>query len=472
MKKETNRQGLLIVPFVLKTDLFGPGSEQHRVVAEFGRLVVPEKRSKPQSNTIELAFVRLRGTAHDPGPPLVFLQGGPGASGIDGLRWDLPWFMALREVGDVIALDQRGTGLSLPCLDCLENWALPFDHPGSRVEVLRLAQERVRSCAEFWQRQGVDLSGYTTEENADDVDALREALGYEQVHLYGASYGSHLALTTIKRHEAHIARAVIALVEGPDHTLKLPSNIQKHLERLHALVQNDPRLSVTIPDLPGLMHSVLERLKVEPVTVEVMDEKSGKPVQERMGSFDLQWVTANGLGSQQFLAHLPARYHAMAQGDFSWLAGEVLMLRKSWIGNAMSYVMDCASGASSERTLRIQMEASETLLGAMTDFPFPEICDACGNPDLGPAFRTSFMSEVPVLFLSGSLDGRTPPSNAEEVRAGFSHSHHLIVENGTHGDETLGAPGVTETVVDFLKGNPISFIEAKLPFTFTPIAER
>jgi len=54
-----------------------------------------------------------------------------------------------------------------------------------------------------------------------DVDALREALRYEQVNLYGASYGSHLALATIKRHEAHIARAVIALVEGPDHTLKL-----------------------------------------------------------------------------------------------------------------------------------------------------------------------------------------------------------------------------------------------------------
>ena len=142
---------LLIVPSVLKTDLFGPGSEEHRVAAEFGRLIVPEKRSNPQSNSIELAFVRLRSTAHDPGPPLVFLQGGPGTSGIDGLRWNLTWFMALREVGDVITLDQRGTGLSHPCLDCLENWALPLDQPGSRAEVLHLARERMRSCAEFWQ---------------------------------------------------------------------------------------------------------------------------------------------------------------------------------------------------------------------------------------------------------------------------------------------------------------------------------
>lgn len=472
MKQKTTRPELLIVPSVLKTDGFGPGNHQLRVAAEFGRFVVPENRSNPHSNAIELAFVRLPSTAPHPGPPLVFLQGGPGASGIDGLRWSLPWFMALREVGDVIALDQRGTGLSHPCLDCLDTWALPLDQPGSRDEVLRLAREGVRRCVAFWRGQGVDLSGYTTEESADDVDALREALGYEQIHLYGASYGSHLALATIKRHEAHIARAVIALVEGPDHTLKLPGNVQKHLEHLQALVQTDSRLRAAIPNLLELMRTVLERLTVSPVTVEVRDEKSGKLVQVCLGSFDLAWVTANGLGSRPFLAHLPARYHAMVRGDFSWVAGEVLELRRSWIGNAMSYVMDCASGASAERAQRIQMEAPETLLGTIMDFPFPDICDACGTPDLGPAFRAPITSEVPALFLSGSLDGRTPPSNAEEVRAGFSHSHHLIVENGAHGDETLEAPGVSEAILTFLKGEPVSRTHASLPFAFIPVAER
>ena len=472
MKKEPHRQKLTIAPSVLKTDLLGPGSEQYRIAAELGRLVVPEKRSNPESKEIELAFIRLRSTAPHPGPPLFFLQGGPGASGIDALRWDLPWFTALQEIGDVIALDQRGTGRSLPCLDCLENWELPLDQPGSHADVLRLGRERMRSCAEFWQRQGVDLSGYTTEENADDVDALREALRYEQVNLFGASYGSHLALASIKRHEARIARAVIAMVEGPDHTLKLPGTIQKQLEQLHILVQSDPRLGVVIPDLLGLMHTVFERLEAEPITVAVTDEKSGEPVQVCLGKFDVQWVTANGIGSRQFLAHLPARYYAMAHGDFSWVAGEVFALRKAWIGNAMSYVMDCASGASAERARHIQMEAQETLLGALIDLPFPEICDVWGNPDLGQAFRSPFTSEVPVLFLSGSLDGRTPPSNAEEVRAGFSHSHHLIVENGAHGDETLAAPGITAAIVDFLKGNPVSLMEAKLPFAFIPVAER
>src|SRR3546814_18583991 len=50
---------------------------------------------------------------------LVYLAGGPGGSGIsaaEGPRFEL--FMALREVADVIALDQRGTGASAVDPDC------------------------------------------------------------------------------------------------------------------------------------------------------------------------------------------------------------------------------------------------------------------------------------------------------------------------------------------------------------------
>ena len=78
--------------------------------AEFGTLLVPENRSNPQSNLIELAFVRFKSTAPNPGPPIVYLAGGPGGSGIDAARGSrFPLFMAFREIADVIAFDQRGT---------------------------------------------------------------------------------------------------------------------------------------------------------------------------------------------------------------------------------------------------------------------------------------------------------------------------------------------------------------------------
>lgn len=463
---------LTLLPTVVKTDLFGPESEQYRLEGELGRLVVPERRADPQSNLIELTFVRLKSTAQQPGPPLVFLAGGPGVSGAESVRWDgsLAWFNALREVGDVIALDQRGTGLSLPNLDCLERWDIPLDQPGSREDYLRIGLERCRSSARYWRSHGVDLAGYTSVESADDIDALRQALGVEQLNLYGASYGSHLALATIRRHGAHISHAIVGLVEGPDHTIKLPSNIQRHLEKLAGMVSADARLNEKIPDFLALMRSVLERLEREPVTVQVRDKQTGKDLTVGIGKFDLQLLTAGGMGSRRFLSKLPARYYAMSQGDFSWLAEQVLARRREWIGSAMAYMMDCASGLSPERLTRIKQEAPQTLVEDLIDFPFPAICAAWDAPDLGPDYRAPLSSQVPLLAISGTLDGRTPISNAEEVLMGFPHGQHLIVEGAGHSTpELVSLPEIRQAMVAFLQDKPIGHVNASLPFEFTPI---
>src|SRR5262245_56881443 len=78
---------------------------------------VPEQHSDPHGTKITLAFLRLKSTSPQPGPPIFYLAGGPGGSGISlakGPRGSL--FLPMREAGDVIALDQRGVGLSEPNL--------------------------------------------------------------------------------------------------------------------------------------------------------------------------------------------------------------------------------------------------------------------------------------------------------------------------------------------------------------------
>ena len=203
------------------------------------------------------------------------------------------------------------------------------------------------------------------------------------------------------------------------------------------------------------------------MTVLITDRRTKEQVEVCAGKFDLQWLTASSLGTQSFIAKLPARYYAMAQGDFSWLASRTLSRRREWIGNAMSYMMDGASGVSTERYARIQREAPQTLLSDLVNFPFPDIAAAWKCPDLGPAFRASFTSEVPVLFLSGTLDARTPLSNTEEVRAGFPQSLHIIVEGATHSTaEIVQAPGITAAILDFLRSQPLTITQSKIPFTF------
>jgi len=440
-------------------------SQKEKVEAEFGTLFVPENRSNPESNLIELAFVRFKSTAKNPGPPIVYLAGGPGGSGIGtatGSRF--PLFMALREIADVIAFDQRGTGYSKPNLGCFERLAMPLDVAPTREAAIKELRENARGCVSYWRDiQRVDLTGYNTNESADDLEDLRKALGANQISLWSISYGTHLAFATMRRHPKSIHRAILAGTEGPDHTYKLPSNIQKHLEDLAAVIKADPQIGKDIPDFLGLMKSVFDRLDAQPETVEITDPRTKLKVKVIVNKFVMQYIVANNIGTT-VTARFPALFYRASKGDFTNPAQVWLDQSRSEIGSAMSFMMDCASGQSAARRQRIEREAKGTLLEDIFNFPFPDICEEWKAPDLGDTFRAPLRSDVPVLFISGTLDARTPISNAEEYRTGFSNSTHMIIEGAVHSDPLfLSSPKIKDGMMEFLRGQPVTVTKITAP---------
>jgi pimeloyl-ACP methyl ester carboxylesterase/beta-lactamase class A len=458
---------LAIEPYLFKTN------DGKQVDAELGRLIVPENRRRPCSNPIELAFVRFKSTAKDPGPPIVYLEGGPGGSGIAAARGAaFPALMALREIGDVIALDQRGTGMSRPGLVCSRTWGLPLDRPGNPGEIRHILKMSLRACARELAGQGIDLSGYNTEESADDVEALRKALGAEKITLWGISYGTHLGLAVIRRHGEHIDRAILTGVNGPDHEMTvLPSTVEEQLVKVDRLFKQDPTVGKLIPDFLGLAKRLLRQLEEKPVTVELPDPSTGRMARLMIGKFDLQLYLSNSVTWTWGIMNLPGVLYPMSRGDFRPLARVGLDYRTQLIGSLMPWMVTCASGASEERYRRIRREAKQTLLGDAVDCLSSGLGEALGNPDLGPAYRAPIRSSVPVLFISGTLDGRTPVSNAAEVRRGFPNSEHLIVEGASHGyDLFFFTPKVQEVMQEFLRDQPISTARVALSgFPFRPI---
>lgn len=450
---------LKIKPYVFEND------KNEKVDAEFGTLFVPENRTNPQSNLIELAFVRFKSTAKNPGPPIVYLAGGPGGSGIFTARGSrFPLFMALREISDVIAFDQRGTGFSKPNLGCNERLAVPLDVAPTRQAAIKAMRENARGCAEYWRDiQRVDLTGYNSNESADDLDDLRKALGANQISLWSISYGTHLAFATMRRHPKSIHRAILAGTEGPDHTYKLPSNIQQHLEDLAAVIKADPEVGKEIPDFLGLMKSVFDKLEAQPETVEIVDQRTKVKTKVIVNKFVLQFIVASNIGTT-VTARFPALFYRASKGDLTNPAQVWLNQSRSEIGSAMSYMMDCASGQTAARRERIEREAKTTLLEDLSNFHFPEICQEWNAPDLGDVFRSPLKSDVPVLFISGTLDARTPVSNAEEYRKGFSNSTHMIIENAVHSDPLfLSSPKIKEGMMEFLKGQPVTTTKITAP---------
>lgn len=417
-----------------------------------GTLRVPEQRGRggDATATIEIAFIRIRGgdapatTAH------IVLAGGPGDSGVNlvrGLGQRAGAGVEALFGGDIIGMDQRGTGASRPNLDSTARFDLPLDQPGSPALWLPLMNEVSRSVAADFRSRGIRLEAYTTRESAADVDALRRALGYDRMTLWGRSYGTHLALAYLRQHPTRVERMILVSPEGPDHTWKLPSQADALLAEIGKRAGD--------PGFVNRIETVLRRLKRRPVTVEL--SPPGGPTQPSLviGAFDVQWLTARALGDPRALASLPAAFRRMEQGDFSVIAPQVLMLRqRAGVDSAMKHMMDLSSGASPARSARIHRERATAILGDTMNFPGRYLAQAWRPGDAGDRFRAPVSSNVPTLILVGDLDARTPVANATEIAATLPNAQLVVVENAAHQFDVFGSPQVRAILQAFLRGQP------------------
>ena len=440
---------------------------------ERGHLMVRENRKNPQSNLIELVFVRLKSTSDKPSFPTVYLDGGPGSSATNIASFPdyMRAFQKLREVGDVILLDQRGVGRSRPNLSYLATESLPVDVFADRAVALKAFKDRAKLAADHFRSRGVDKLAYNSIESANDVDDLRKALGAEKVNLVGFSYGTHLGLACIRYHGKNLNRVVLIGTEGPDHTDKLPSTSDASIKRLSAIVAKDPEIGVKMPDLTGTLKRVLDRLEKEPVTVTITDQRSKKPVDVKVGKMGLQFLIMRDLGDTNDLPIFPLWFYTMDKGDYSILKRFVERRYNQFGGglSVMTLVMDISSGVSKARKRQIQKEAPTALLGDIVNFPISEMGDVFGNPDLGDAYRSQIKTDVPTLFVSGVLDNNTQPFQADEVRKTFKNSIHIVIDNAGH-ESMLTEPQVQQTMVQFLKGEDVSKVKIALPpLKFNPL---
>lgn len=156
-----------------------------------GHIKVPAVRGKPAAGSQKIGFaLRPRGDRSRPSKgAIVFIEGGPGyaATNADSFKPLAAVMAPFLKRHEMIAIDQRGTGLSKP-LFCkgLQR---------GRISVSRA----LRQCA---KQLGVRREGYTTAESAADVEAVRKALGLEKrkMILYGDSYGTYLGQSYAARY--------------------------------------------------------------------------------------------------------------------------------------------------------------------------------------------------------------------------------------------------------------------------------
>jgi pimeloyl-ACP methyl ester carboxylesterase len=426
-----------------------------------GYIKVPENRNTANSRLISVKYVRFPATGNKNGSPIIYLSGGPGGSGIDTAKYPnfrFPLFMALREFGDVIALDQRGTGASNTTPKCTSSQALPINTKLTNAQVTQLYKKSADECMTFWQQQGVDVLGYTTAQSTLDIDDLRKHLGANKVTLWGISYGSHLAFSAIKALQGKIDKVVIASAEGLNQTVKLPMETDAYFARLQQAINTQEDAAKEYPDIVKLMHRVHNKLDKTPMKVSI-PQKGGSSLDMLFQKMHLQIIASSMIADpHRGVKHLLMLYKTLDQGvDIALIE---LLKRGHFVNkpisfNVMSFAMDIASGITDERLALVNAQAENSLLGLALNFPMPQLNKAVNGLDLGDSFREDPISDVPTLLLTGTLDGRTYIEPQKQATQGFSNLTQVQVINAGH-NLFMVSPKVTDIIKLFLNDEEIT----------------
>ncbi|NET31176.1 MAG: alpha/beta fold hydrolase [Cyanothece sp. SIO1E1] len=438
-----------------------PTTEGGSMLVEAGLLGVLEDRNRVAGRRISIAYRRFKTTNPKPGHPIFMLAGGPGSSWIESLHNDerLKEVRFYQQFSDVIVFDQRGAGASIPNLACEGRKRVSHEAPFF-FELLRPAlTELTAECQEKWKAEGVDLSAYNTDENAADVDALRQVLGYEKMILIGGSYGSHLGLHVMRRFPERVDRVIFYGVEGPDHTWDNPTGLWHTLGRIAKAAEASAYYAGKVPEggLLQALRTVIGRMTNKPIPYTL--ERKGKKYEVSITKELIQAIATFRAGKRSQPEVWPDLILAMYRGDYQLPAMASMGIRAVPAPHAMAKSMDFASGMSKTRRIKLENDPAREYLGDI-NWDYTLLEDQWEVKDLGDQFRSTVYSDIPTLLVHGTWDTSTPLENAKEVLAGLSQGQLIQVVGGGHGalyNLYEHWPAIYPLLEKFVKGKPVDF---------------
>src|SRR5512133_337162 len=279
------------------------------IQAQCGTLKVYENRAAQTGRRIDISVAVIQAQAANPAPdPIFYLAGGPGASAIEAAPYALKVLKSALQQRDLVLVDQRGTGGSnlLTCPRAIEeaNYLVGLDDAMLR---------ELKAC--LAQLDG-DPAAYTTAWAMDDLDEVRAALGYEQINLYGESYGPTAEQVYLQRHGAHVRTMTLegfTLLDVPMFE-RFPRSSQLALDLLFARCQADPACQSAYPHLRAEFEALLARVEQQPVDLGITSPNSGQPI--RLTRDMLVQGVHNLLIQTPTAVLLPRLIHQMYQGNF------------------------------------------------------------------------------------------------------------------------------------------------------------
>lgn len=297
--------------------------EVEGVTAACGRFSVPEDHDKPDGRRIDLSFMVLKSHSTAPAAdPVVYLHGGPGGGIVRDPMLISRFLNELRDRRDIVAFDQRGVKTSAgPESRCYATVANPdtlveaVSGDGTEARMMALGRKAIRDCLDEIAASGADIATINTLQNARDVEALMQALGYESYNIFGTSYGTKLGQEVMRSAPKGLRAVVLDSVwpvQVPMYDLMgLP--LAENIRSVFALCADDAACAVAYPDLEARFWALYARLEASP-----LPSPQG-PVTGRTLTTLLIGRNSFGPGNQGITGYVPQMIAELEQGEVTTL---------------------------------------------------------------------------------------------------------------------------------------------------------
>ena len=428
---------------------------------ECGYLTVPEDRANPSNGrTVKIAAAVFKSDSSNPQPdPTVYLEGGPGgrtlADSNDYVNGDFAPFLEKR---DLILFDQRGTGFSTPSLACPETteqaWA-DIDKNLTIKQQQDSSTQALQACHDRLVKEGVNLSAYTSAENAADVSDLRVALGYKSWNLYGISYGTRLGLTVMRDHPQGIRSAILDSNIPPeiDANLTVPQTADRVFKTLFNGCAKNTACNAAYPNLEKVFYDTVARLNANPVQYRVTRDSNKKRYTMLFKGDDLISELFSAFYVTSILGDLPSAIYAAQSGKFDLFVNLKLLDLSEYdtINEGLYYSIDCTEEVSFDSPAALQ-NADKNFPQENHVFDASDVIAKCKGWNVKPApaiENKPVTSDLPALVTEGEYDPITPPSFGVETAKTLKNSFYFEFPGMGHG-ATIGDLCPTKVALDFL----------------------
>lgn len=426
--------------------------------AQCGVLEIPENRDNPDGKSIDLHVALVPALNVEPLPdPLVVIAGGPGQSSIDFYLAFRHAFRLVQRDRPILLVDQRGTGRS-NLLSC------PVPDDITEIEAFEPEQVRETTAACLDALDG-DPRYYTTSVAVRDLDAVRAALGFEALNVYGASYGTRVALHYARRYPAQTRTVILDGVVPADLVLgpAIATDAQRTLDSLFAGCAENAACRDAFGDLESRFAELRARLAAAPVTVTVSHPRTGEPVERTLSDMSLAGVVRLLSYAPATHALLPLVISEAHSGRYGPLAAQVIMVEEGFedaLAMGMHNAVMCTEDAPLfDRAGVDDAELARSYLGARQLEYLATMCSVWPAGVIDENFKQPVTTDIPVLLLSGELDPVTPPAYAERAKASLSNAVHIVAPGQGHG--VAGTGCIPRLFEEFVSAAAADSVEAE-----------